>query len=65
MGKNSEKYMFLTIYMCSVTCGQRIDNSKIMRFHDNPAVLHYVIFAVVFFLRRGRRGSRVWSSEYG
>ena len=25
-----------------------------MKFHDNPAVLHYVIFAVVFFvLKKG------------
>ena len=43
-----------------------------MRLRDNPAVLHYVMFAVVFYyfvLRGGRegegggrgRGSRVWS----
>ena len=38
--------MFFMICMCPVTC----DNSKIMRFHDNPAVLHYVILAVAFFV---------------
>ena len=33
--------------------GREQTTQKLMRLHDNPAVLHYVIFAVVFVLEKG------------